>query len=351
MPLVNPAVKGGVTLLAEGTVGSPRISGNGRVVVWNELVDDNLEIMKYENGTVTRLTTDPRPDMHADLSHDGKVIAWERWSSLDPNDKNGHFDVIQWRDGVESSVAAGAANEMDARVSRDGKVLVWNDDSLGRWGHWRIMKWENGVVEQVSDDGQSAEFPFLTGDGQRIYWRVDGSDTNAIYMRDETGKIAPAVDAPSWHVTPCVTPDGTKLLWTDDMNGDEDLLMLADGNASVVAGERQVDETWGTMSADGKTVAWTNFDRRGKRDGERADVDVYMKEGEESTRVTIDGGMHSFPSISDDGQRMVWMNVITPRHVRIWLLERDKEPLPDPPVARGAHSTAGGASEAAGGGH
>jgi len=104
---VNPRIQGRVTMLAEGIVGSPRVSGNGRVVVWDEFVDSNMEIMRYENGRVERLTRDPRPDMLPDLSADGRVVAWTRFSAADTHDPNGTWDVYQWRDGVESPVATG----------------------------------------------------------------------------------------------------------------------------------------------------------------------------------------------------------------------------------------------------
>ena len=122
--------------LTQGIVGSPRISGDGSTVVWNQIVNDNEEIMRYRDGKVDCLSHDPRPDMHADLSYDGSVVAWTRFSSVDPQDKQGHWDIVMWKDGQETTLASTRANEMDPVVSRDDvTVRAFREDVLAHLGN------------------------------------------------------------------------------------------------------------------------------------------------------------------------------------------------------------------------
>lgn len=320
---IIPPTSGRLITLAEGEVGSPRISGNGRVVVWNQVVDGNSEIMKFEDGVVSQVTHDEHPDAFASVSYDGRVVAWSRFSSVDPSDPAGNFDIYQNRDGVESPVATGPGNECGPAVSRDGRVIAWDDDGNGKWANFNIRKWQDGQVTDVTVGRGDREFAFLNGDGSEVYWRDFSTGTAQVWAAGPDGAPRVVLAGEGDAITPQISPDGQVLLWTDNSQGDDDLLIRKDGRVEVVAGERDVDETWARMSATGRQVVWTNIDRR---DPDNPQMQILLKDGNEVSQVSWeDGGMHSMPDISEDGQAMTWLWV-DPSHQkpsRICLFQRE----------------------------
>ncbi|MEW6283709.1 MAG: hypothetical protein AB1758_34175 [Candidatus Eremiobacterota bacterium] len=332
MSVVQPGLQGRLVKVAEGNIGSPRISGDGSTVVWNQMVDGQLEVMRWKNGQVECLSKDPRPDMHADVSDDGDTVVWTRHSNENPT-QGGSWDVVMWKNGELRTIAADpVANEFTCRISRDGNTVVYDSDTNGKWGFWHIEKWRDGQTERVTEGfpGTSQEFPFVSGDGQRVFWREYAKGDSDIWMRDQNKVIKPVVATDSEQVTPQISPDGCKLVWSDDRLGDSDVLMtdLDHGNqVRVVSGERKADETWATMSADGSVVAWTHFDRS---DEEQTRVNIYVRRGDEDpTQVTVeDGGLNSWPQVSDDGTRLAWQwqDRENWRNSVLYLLEMDPEP-------------------------
>lgn len=328
MTVIHPGLSGRLTKVAEGNLGSARISGDGSTVVWNEVVDGQLEVMRWHDGRTECLSKDVRSDMHPDVSYDGRSVVWTRYSNEDPHGA-GSWDVVMWKDGAVTQLSQDPrGNELSPRISRDGQVVVWDNDQTGHFGPCRIEKWKDGEIEQVTEGnpGSSQEFPFLSGDGSRIFWREYGAGNSDIWMRDQNGVTKPVVCTDSQQVTPQISPDGCKLLWTDDAMGDEDVYLtdLDNGNHHVcVAGERKVDETWANMSADGRTVAWTNFDRTHQQ---ASSVNVFLKKDDQVQQVTVeDGGLNSHPSLSDDGSRLLWQwqDSEDTHHSCLYVLERN----------------------------
>lgn len=326
--VVYPGLTGRLVKVAEGNVSSARISGDGSTVVWNEMVDGQLEVMRWQNGRTDCLSKDARADMHPDVSDDGRTVVWSRFSNENPTGE-GSWDVMMWKDGVTTQLSQDPrANELSPRISRDGQVVVWDNDQTGKYGPCRIEKWKDGEIEQVTEGnpGSSQAFPILNQDGSRIFWREYGAGNPDIWMRDQNGVIKPVVCTDSDQVTPHISPDGSKLLWTDNAKGDDDIYLtdLDNGNQwVVVAGERKVDETWASMSGDGRTVAWTNFNRQNQ---DLTSVNVFLKQDGQTQQVTVaDGGTNAHPKLSDDGDRLLWQwqDGEDIRHSCLYVLERE----------------------------
>jgi Tol biopolymer transport system component len=333
MNTIQPRIQGRLTMVSEGEVGRPRISADGKTVVWGQVVDGQEEIFKFHDGKVEQVTHDDRVDLDPVVSQDGSVIAWSRFSTVDPRDPSGHFDIYENRNGEEHAICTDPGNQTSPAVSRDGRVIAFDDDGDGRMIHWNIKRWENGVTDSVTEGKHVNEFPLVTGDGKTVLWRNSDTGRQRVFKRDESGTISPAVVTHGDASTPAVSPDGRLLLYTDNSHGDDDLMLQKDGETTLVAGQRRVDETWAHMSADGQQVVWTNFDRR---HSDAADTQIMLKDGDEVSQLTWeDGGLHTFPDISDDGRAItyMWVDPTGLKPSRIYMLERGTCP---PPPSEGA---------------
>lgn len=333
-PTLPPPVQGKygkVTVLAEGYVGAPHVSGDGHVIVWDQVVGNNSEIMKFEDGQLTQLTHDQHPSIFPATSQDGHAISFTRWSSTDPQDPNGNWDIHQIRDGAQTAVTSGPANAYMNDISRDGNVIVWDTDGDGHWGNFNINKWENGQIEAVTKGRGDRESPVVDGDGKRIVWREGLPDGEShLWMRDENGKAQQLTSARGNQYQASISPDGSRVLYTHNGGPDDDLMLLAGSQPTTVAGERKIDEGSASMTPDGSQIAWTSFDRR---KGNPAEVEIFLKDGDEVVQLTDrDGGLPTTPSMSDDGKVLayLWVNPNDLHHSRIVLLERDT-PVPAPP--------------------
>lgn len=299
---INPALSGKLTLVADGRPSSPALSGNGEVVVYNELVDDNLEIMRYRDGETVRLTHDPRGEMHARLSHDGRTIVWNRYSSADPRDSEGHWDVVRWRDGQVEEVAATDKQELSPDISADGEVIVWDQNRGDRSFKRDIGRWENGRTEVLTSEGSNA-FADVSGDGRRAIRKNDG----ALWLRDQNGTVKPFVKTEGTIIAADLDHTGETVVFSSKKDGEEDLYLLHEpsGRLEVLAEDARVHETSVAVSGNGETVAWMSYDFR---QGTPASVDLFLKEGrEEPVQVTLEShGLNIDPQLSADGKTLVW---------------------------------------------
>ncbi|MFN8609147.1 MAG: hypothetical protein U0931_16545 [Vulcanimicrobiota bacterium] len=313
-------------VLTVGVVGAPQISGDGKTVVWNQMVDDNVDIYRYRDGQIDRISSDPRQDIHPSLNYDGSVITWTRWSKLDPNDKEGNFDVVVWRDGQEQTVADSRANESDPIVSPDGTRVVWDSDVDGGSIKSVIQCLENGQVRDLSKESDNAAFPVFAGN-QNLIWRSYGAGGSDLIRYD--GQSAQKItNQPGSEVKPAATDDGQTVFYQKADDSDDDLykLDLKSGQTEVVAGLKKVDEDWPSVSADGSVLAWTNFDRRLPLP--TANTQIYVRENGQNRQVTFGPGIHGQTSMSDDGNKIAyhWINSAFINNRAIVLLERDQGP-------------------------
>ncbi len=312
-------------VLTVGVVGAPAISGDGKTVVWNQKIDDNVDIYRWQDGKIDRLSSDPRQDIHPTVNYDGSVITWSRWSTVDPDDKTGNFDVVVWKDGQEQTVAATPANESDPQVSPDGSKIVWSNDINGGGYKSVLQCLENGTVRDLTVESDNANFPSWAGN-ETLLWRAfdaNGSDV----VRYQNGEARRVTSAPGHEVKPAGTYDGQVVFYqASDESNDDDLyrLNVKTGETERIAGFKKVDEDWPSVSADGGVVAWTNFDRRGL--GEiSANTQIYVRENGENHQLTFGPGLHGQTSVSDDGNRIAfhWINSAFINNRAIVMLERE----------------------------
>lgn len=304
-------------MIAEGTCGAPALSGDGRTVVFNQLVGGDLEIFRWQDGKTDQLTDNDVPDMHPSVSDDGRVVAWTRKPA-----PGATWDVVQWRDGVESVVADGPGNELSPEVSGDGSTIAFDDDHDGRWSNWDVRAWRNGRLEDVTTRPGDQEFPVVNRDGSRIFWRDFTKDQPDIWMRDQRGVNKPIVGTDTHQGPFAVTADGETIVWSDTRDGETDLLRRDRATVTPVANLREVDESTPSISADGRTIAYQSMDFR---KGSPADAQIFLNEDGQKLQVTMSSdGLNVLPSLSDDGKVLTWLWIDSEDtdHRRIYRLER-----------------------------
>ncbi len=213
--------------VARGILGAPQISGDGRTVVWNQNVNGNVDIFRYRDGQVDRISSDPRQDIHPTVNRDGSVITWSRMSNVDPDEPGSNFDVVVWRDGKEQMLANSPANEIDPVVSPNGSKIAWTSDIDGSQATYAIELNENGNTTRLTPDQDSNLFPVFAGDSGKMIWRTFFQGGSDLSMREADGKIDLITADEQEEIRPSITADGNTVFFhTVSPEGDDDLQRL-----------------------------------------------------------------------------------------------------------------------------
>ncbi len=310
---IHPSIRGTLSVIARGEVGSPEISGDGTTVVFNAYDGKTTAVYLYQEGDTVRLSDD-HASMHPDVSADGSTVTYTRYSAASLN-QPGSWDIVRYHNGQRELIADGPGNEMGPKISSDGSTIVWDDDLDGTLGKGDIKKWVDGEVSTVVEGPPWDLFPEVSGDGSRVVWRRLEGGKMKLWMQDQNGVVKPFLEKEGDIIRPSLNHDGTQLVFTDNSRGNDDLVFHDETTRTerVVAGLDKVDETWACLSEDGSTIAWTGLDFR---KGAPADTEIYLETNGRIVKVTEDDGLSSFPRLSEDGKTLVWF----------WM---DKEDLSD----------------------
>lgn len=293
-------LKGRLTKIASGNLGSPRLSADGTTVVYTKWNGANWDIERYRDGVTLPIAGTPRQDVEPRISADGDTIVW---STLKPEDPNGSWDVYRWREGTTTRLADSPADETTPFISPDGNTVVYtHDDKRSRIG-FDIYRCEGDSCKPITDNWPVDTDPFMSGDAQRVFFRrkvrFDGGDL----MMLEEGKLKQLTEDPHPEIRPALSQDGNTLAFAQKTNPDDDTdLYVRNLNTGeqVQIGESGIDEGNPSLSADGSVLA---YDRVSK-----GKADILLRENGQTVSVT-DGGFNVWPSISGDGKTLAWAAV------------------------------------------
>ncbi len=323
---INPHIAGRLSLLAEGIIGSPKVSGDGRVEVWDQVTPGGEAIMRWQGGQVENISRDPRSAIFPRPSRSGDVVAWTQFSSQDADDPKGRWEIHQWRNGTTSVVAASpTANLFDPAVSGNGRVFAWDNDGNGRMATWNVQRQKiGGPVEDVTRGRHYCVDPVLDYRGRRIVFTNADSGRSQIWMAD--GHQAPAAVAPSagFQSSAGVTPFGGTVLFSDTSTGLGQVVQVRPSHPPhEVAPAPKQDQWLAAESATGHHVVWSNIDRT----QEPSPMELFVQDGHRPPQQLTQsgGGLNTFPSISDDGRVITWLWVDPDNtsHARVYRFERD----------------------------
>jgi Tol biopolymer transport system component len=303
------------SVVKRGQVYQPAISGNGKVVAWRDLPQPGVsEIgIQREGEEPTLLTDDGLAVKMPALNYDGSVVVFERHGG-----KDWDWDIARLEVGQSDPEIIIDTDGMstDFDLSSDGNTVVTDywPRSLPRIRN--VTQWSKGQgTKPLSPEGISSGLPQISGDGNRVFYlrlpntprqpnevwmqEADGSEKPVLYETDQRPKAIQKQSFDTNHdgsILAWTQKEGTApaQVWTWDLkNGNKEKL-----DEAYLAG--QVD-----ISEDGSTVTWVSRDFNDQ--GELVS-ELHWKRGAEDKVVASDVvGLNTFPSLSDDGNTLVWM--------------------------------------------
>ena len=257
-------------------------------------------------ATVTRLTSQPGPELYSSLSPDGRSFLFAKETTP------GNLDIYLQRVGgqsVTNLTADSQESDMQPRFSPDGEYIafqsnrdeggifvmgatgesvrrrsdfgfnpVWSPDGaeilfatesvqnprsrIGASELWRIG-FQNGEPRQVF--GGDAVQPHWSPDGSRIaYWAISGGQRDIWTMPVDGGEQVRVTDGPAVDWNPVWSPDGQYLYFSSDRSGSMNLLRVRiDLETGQTMAEPEAvttgvagDSMHLTLSSDGKRIAY-----------------------------------------------------------------------------------------------
>jgi Tol biopolymer transport system component len=225
--------------------------------------NNNIYVMDPDGSVQTRINTDSSNDQRADLSPDGRQIAFAS------NRAGGHFEVfVMNSDGSDVrqlTVTPAAATNTWPRWSPSGEWIAFQSNVSGAFQVYTIRP-DGSDLAQITNAGVN-QFPAWSPDGTRLAVRREVD----IYVIDVTGASAPvrltttvAVGVinqmASW------SPDGTQIAFMSTRepgNYPSVFVMNADGSGAVDLTLKPVGETgmWSSRapawSPNGKHIYFT----------------------------------------------------------------------------------------------
>ena len=282
----------------------------------------SILLLNVETNETRRLTTAVQSfrEFTPVFSPDGKTIAFVRSYSNSARE----IFVVPTSGGTPKQLTSDKRPIFGLTWTADSRELVFSANRGGGRGLWRLPA-SGGTPERIVVTGQNPSFPAISRQGNRLAYTDSYSDSN-LYLYEGAGFAGRAVPGKFGEPTPILTstredtspqfsPDGTKLVFTSQRNGSEELF-AADSQGGQ---SRQLTSFDGPnagtphWSPDGR---WIAFDSRAKSS---PDLYVISAEGGQAHQLTTELAFDSQPSWSHDGR---WIYFTSDRSGRgeIWKL-------------------------------
>ncbi len=303
------------SVVKRGQVYQPSVSGNGKVIAWRDLPKPGVsEIgIQREGEEPTLLTDDGLAVKKPALNYDGSVCVFERHGG-----KDWDWDIARQKIGESDPEIIIDSDGMstDFALSSDGSRVVADYWPRHAPRIRTVSEWtEKGGVKQLSPQGVSSGLPEISGDGNRVFYLklpTNGRLPNEVWMQEADGSEKPvlyetedpprAIQKQSFDTN----QDGSLLAWVEKEGAAPAQVWSWNLNTGV---KEKLDEAYLAgqvqLSQDGSTAAWVSrdFNEAGQLISE-----LHWKRGDEEKIVASDEeGLNSFPTLSDDGNTLVWM--------------------------------------------
>ena len=318
------------SIVKRGQVFQPQVSGNGKVIAWRDLPERGVSAigLKREGEETQLIMADDAAVAKPTLNQDGSVILWEQHSGKIYAD----WDLARLEYGKDKAeiIFDSDGRDIDADISNDGNKVVIGH--MSKDVRTRTVKmWTKGEgIKNLNPEEDPSGLPEISGDGERVFYlklpptprvpneiwlqEADGSEKPVVYgVPEDDGLSDP--DSPDnipmtnhkksfdtdqdGNVLAWIQKDGVQdaQVWRWDLDkGEKEMVSEA-----PLAG--QVD-----VSDDGSTLTWVTKERVRVGDEVKELSRLHWKQGDLEKIVAEDiDGQNTYPSLSDDGNTLVWM--------------------------------------------
>ena len=188
-----------------------------------------------------------------------------------------------------------------AAYSSDGTRIAF---SSNRGGNLDIftMDAEGGDVQRLTQNSGANRAPAWSPDGKRIAFVTDRDGNSEIYVMNSDGSDQTNLtNDPGFDADPAWCPDGKNIVYVSYRQGDSgyrNCIMNAAGKnrRELSTTPNPMGYVYPALSPDGKLLAY------GDHLAGSIEICVSKADGSEPRRLTILGGINTFPSWSPDGK-------------------------------------------------
>lgn len=146
-------------------------------------------------------------------------------------------------------------------------------------------------------------YPFRSPDGTKIAFESDRNGNLDIYVMNADGTgVTRLTDHPAADRKPAWSPDGKKIVFQSQRDGNEEIYaMNVDGTGQVNLTRNPADENHPYWSADGSRIVFNS-----NRDaGETDEVYAMQTDGDQVQRITRNDLWDTYAALSPDGSKLV----------------------------------------------
>jgi Tol biopolymer transport system component len=265
-----------------------RAGGGGEVAIWS---------VDLSTGEESRITSPPpgRRDRDATFSFDGERIAFTRTNP---------FEIWTVERGSESPLISDEHSNAHQAWLPDGRGLVFTSDRSGFFNLWLFDVGSRQLRQLTSGPGKH-EHPSVLRDGSILYNDFD-EPANLFSLELDSGAQKQITFNSSFNYAPSWSPDGTKLVFTSDRTGNDELWLLD----TVSGSERRLTDD----AASDSTASWSPDGREllfvSDRDGATRlwILDVESGASRPLSRESVRGTSHLYylPRWSPDGKAIAY---------------------------------------------
>lgn len=153
-----------------------------------------------------------------------------------------------------------------------------------------------------------SSYPFWSPDGTKIVFHSDRNGNLDIYTMNADGTgLARLTDHPAIDQTPVWSPDGTKIIFQSLRDGNEELyVMNADGSNPVNITRHPANESHPYWSPDSQNIIFNTT----RDDGETDEVYTMKADGTDLKRLTKNDIWDTYASWSPDGKKILYRSRI-----------------------------------------
>jgi Tol biopolymer transport system component len=220
----------------------------------------------------------------------------------------GNNDVYLIRsDGKKRTQITDAdAEDMHAAISPDGSRIAFASNRNGNFDIF-VVDEDGGNLEQITRDEAPELSPKWSPNGQKIAYLITGASENAIavydFVTNETKKMSGGEGFSAYQHS--WAPDGESIIFIRGQkrsDGDIYSVDIDSGNLSEIIVSNTL-ESLPSISPDGSRIVYTNVVER------FVDIWVSNIDGSEQTRLTNDRFFDSEPIWSPDGSKLAWTSL------------------------------------------